>query len=393
MRIGVFFQEFEPYHLAKDPGQIILGLTEIGVDVELVTLEKPSLVAYSELPLRFIRPEQAYDVSFWRSSGYDIVLAYTWLRPQFLWIPKLLTEAGLPVIVKGDTDGRLNYPLHPMWDTYVDSLPGVFSYLKIARRRIKRQFNARQIFSDLSRHLEVASGAVVETPQAYANLACLLAAYGASNLLEKISVIPNPVVPSGLAVVAKQKQVVAVGNWEMKFGDYYVKNPKTMCSAISRFLAVRTDFNAILIGKGDTFLNGFLAGQPSSVSNRIQIVGELSHSKVLRILNESRILFMPSISEGLSIAASEALTSGCSIVGSPLESLQYLSQGDKYGTLAANFGEDAYVGALVADAVRWDRGDYNPVAIATYWSKELYRGRIAGKFQNLFHTLQDTKND
>lgn len=393
MRVGVFFQEFEPYHLTKELGQIVLGLNEIGVDAELVTLEKSSLVAHLELPLRIIRPEQARDVAFWRSSGYDTVLAYTWLRSQFLWIPQLLTEAGLPVIVKGDTDGRLNYPLHPMWDNYVGSLPGVWPYLKIARRRIKRQLNARQNFSHLSMHLEVASGAVVETPQAFSNLASLLAAFGASHLLEKISVIPNPVVTSGLAVASKLKHVVAIGNWEMKFGDYYVKNSKTMCSSIGRFLSVRPDFNAILIGKGGDFLNGFLTGLPTAVSNRIQILGELTHSKVLRILNESKILFMPSISEGLSIAASEALTSGCSIVGSPLESLQYLSQGDKYGTLAANFGEDAYVGALVADAVRWDRGDYNPVAIATYWSNEFNREQIAGKFQRLFHRVQGTKND
>jgi glycosyltransferase involved in cell wall biosynthesis len=393
MRVGVFFQEFEPYHLLKDPGQIVIGLNEINVEAELVALEKPSLVAYSELPLRLIQPEQARDIAFWRSSGYDMVLAYTWIRSNFLWIPQVLSQAGLPVIVKGDTDGRLNYPLYPMWDTYVESLPKGLPYLKIARRRIKRRLNAQQSFAALSMHLEVASAAVVETPQAFANIAYLLAAYGASHLLGKISVIPNPVVPSGLAMASKVKQVVAVGDWEMKFGDYYAKNSKTMCSAIGRFLAARPDFNAILVGRGDALLNSFLTGLPMATANRIQITGELTHSKVLRTLNESQILFMPSISEGLSIAASEALTCGCSIVGSPLESLQYLSQGDKYGTLAANFGEDAYVGALVADAVRWDRGDYNPEAIATYWSKELCRKQIAGKFRHLFHRVQGTKND
>lgn len=393
MRIGVFFQEFEPYHYAKDPGQIVLGLSEIGVDVELVTLGKPTLVGYKELPIKLIQSEQAQDAAFWRTSGYNMVLAYTWLRSPFLWILQLLNAAGLPVIVKGDTDGRLNYPLYPMWDTFVGNLPGILPYLKIARRRLKRRLGSRQHFINLLMHLESAAGAVVETPQAFANLAHILARHGATQLLEKISIIPNPVATSNLVPVSKSKQVVAVGNWEMKFGDYYVKNTEAMCSAIGRFLAVRPDFIAILIGKGDDFLKKLLLGLPTEISYRINIVGEVPHPKVLNFLNRSRILFMPSISEGLSIAASEALTAGCSIVGSPLESLHYLSQGGKYGTLAARFDANAYCGALVADAVRWDRGEYNPVATATFWSNELDRKRIAGEFLRLFIRVQGTEHD
>ena len=384
MRIGVFFQEFEPYHYAKDPGQIVLGLSEIGVEVELVTLGKPILSGYKELPIRLIQSEQARDAAFWRSSRYDMVLAYTWLRSSFLWIPQLLNAAGLPVIVKGDTDGRLTYPLYPMWDTYLGSLRGILPSLRITRRRLKQRLGARQRIGELSTHLDLASGAVVETPQAFCNVAYILTAHGVPHLVEKIAVIPNPVAPSNLPPVSKLKNVVAIGDWERKFGDYYQKNTKSMCIAIARFLSARPDYRAALIGKGDTLLRNLLSRVQPAVSSRISVMCDVPHSNVLNTLQQSQILFMPSIMEGLSIAASEALVSGCSIVGSPLESLAYLSQGGKYGTLAANFDEDAYFGALVADAVRWDRSDYSPVDTANYWNNELNRKKIAEDYHRLF---------
>ena len=391
MRVGVFFQEFEPYHLGKDPGQLVVGLNEIGVTTELVSLRKQSLINYSELPIRAILPNEAHDIAYWRGSGFDVILAYTWLRPHCLWIPHILAAAGLPVIVKGDTDGRLNYPLHPMWDTYVGGLPGILSYLKIARRRMKRQLNVHQSIKDFVAHLEIASGAVVETPQALSNLAFTLATHDSSRLLEKIFVIPNPVISSVFSSASKARQIVAVGNWEMKFGDYYAKNTEVMCGSIGRFLIERPDFNAILIGNGTAFLTKLLSDLPTEVLNRIRIVGAIAHKAVLHLLGESRILFMPSISESFGIAASEALTLGCSLVGSPLESLQYMSQGGACGTLASNFSEDAYLGALLADALRWERGDYDPATIAKYWRNELDRKRIAGEFLSLFHEVQSSR--
>ena len=46
MNIGVFFHDYQPMHEDKDPGQIVLGFDDIGVKVELVTLEKPGLHNY-----------------------------------------------------------------------------------------------------------------------------------------------------------------------------------------------------------------------------------------------------------------------------------------------------------------------------------------------------------
>jgi hypothetical protein len=77
--------------------------------------------------------------------------------------------------------------------------------------------------------------------------------------------------------------------------------------------------------------------------------------------------------------ASESVCLECSLVGSLLESLPYLTLCGLFGTLAAIFDEDAYLGALIADAVHWERGDYSAEKTASFWRAELDRKEVARK--------------
>lgn len=99
---------------------------------------------------------------------------------------------------------------------------------------------------------------------------------------------------------------------------------------------------------------------------------------------------MPSISEGSSIVAAEALSLGCSVVASPLESLQLLTCGSSHGTLSADFSVDAFAGALFADAIRWDRGEYAPEGSAAFWRERLDRKRIARELRLHFDQILST---
>lgn len=45
-KCAVFFHDYKLFHEIKDPGQIPIGLNEIGIDVSFVTLKKKELLNY-----------------------------------------------------------------------------------------------------------------------------------------------------------------------------------------------------------------------------------------------------------------------------------------------------------------------------------------------------------
>ena len=47
MKISVFFDLYAPFHENKDPGQIALGLLEVGTDAGVLTVSKPELANYN----------------------------------------------------------------------------------------------------------------------------------------------------------------------------------------------------------------------------------------------------------------------------------------------------------------------------------------------------------
>lgn len=389
LNICVFFHAFEPCHECKDPGQILLGLRDIGLESEMVTLQKSALDGYTGLPIRTITPEQAKDINFWRSTTYDAVIAYSWLRSDYFWIPEILKKAGKKVIIKSDTDGRMAFPLHPRWDCFTSSTLGIIPILKILRRKMKRRVNAPNDSEDLISHLKIADITVVETPQSFSNLAYILGYWKRTELLRKIEIIPNPVATDVLSTNYnhKKNQLVAIGNWNVKFGDYLVKNTKVMCNVLTKFLSLNPNYQAFIIGEGQDLLNKLLAKSEPCILNRIKIIGRIPHEDVIKYLSHAKIIFAPSISESFGLAVSEGICMGCSIVGSPLESFQFLSNGGFCGTLASTFEEQAYLGALIADTIRWEKGAYSPKRIATYWRAELDRKTIAGKYARMLEHL------
>ena len=390
MKICVFFHAFEPIHENKDPEQILLGLRDIGFKSEMVTYQKPVLDRYNKFPIRKITPQQAHDVNFWRSTEYDAVIAYTWLRNDLLWVLRVLKEAGKKVIAKADTDGRYSFPVYPRWDTYIKKSLNILDYLKIARRRFKRRFNAKKYIDYLAEHLTLADYIIVETPQAQANLAYFLSYWKNPDLIKKLFVIPNPVADDAMNSTIperKQNRITAIGNWQIKFGSYYAKNTAMMITSICNFLSKRTDYHAEILGDGADIIRDIIKKRNLKETRRLDIAGSVGHQKVINSLAESQVFFMPSTFEGLSIAASEAVCMGCSIVGSPLECLRYLSQEGSNGTLAADFREEAYLGALIADVLKWERGIYSAKNISSIWRNRLKKLEIARQYKDLIKSI------
>jgi hypothetical protein len=116
MKISVFMDAYEPFHETKDPGQIPLGLKEIGIQTELIALEKKELADY-KAPFPLVKTDMntlAQD-NFWAKNDSGAVVSYTWLGAQYMPMLEKIKGSGKKALIKIDSDGHVGWPLHPVY--------------------------------------------------------------------------------------------------------------------------------------------------------------------------------------------------------------------------------------------------------------------------------------
>jgi len=372
MRVAIFADMYMPAWETKDTGQLVLGFRELGYECEIVAVSDTNDSAPpGKFSVRYLKTSETHSSVFWKSTTYDLVICYTWLRKQYLPLLDAIRKSGKKVIVKADSDGRYNFPVNPRWGQ--DIVP-LFSlpYFRIFLRKLKRRILVNSYLGDLVKHIEIADGIIVESPGAYANISGILVYAGKPELVFKLFPIQNPVGSSALTrkLSSKRKLVVAVGEWTRIVGEGLQKNTDCMIQVVSEFLRMEPEYEVAIIGDmggRDKYFTQLKAPQ----KNRLHICGAMGHQEVLGFLAEAQVFFMPSIAEDFSIAASEAVAMGCSIVGTPLECLVYLARGGVGGTISYDFMPNAVLGALLADVNRWKRGHYVAEEIAQFWRTKL----------------------
>ena len=94
MKISLFFDTYLPWLETKDPGQILLGLMETGVDTSLITEKKQGLVDYApKFPVNKVTSDELMSEQFWSKNDSDVILAYTWLSDSYTrFIEKMKLE-------------------------------------------------------------------------------------------------------------------------------------------------------------------------------------------------------------------------------------------------------------------------------------------------------------
>jgi glycosyltransferase involved in cell wall biosynthesis len=222
---------------------------------------------------------------------------------------------------------------------------------------------------------------MIESPDALSNLNYFLAAWGRSDLTKKTYFIPNPVTPEFVEGEIGKKENIAIsyGRWD----DYRQKNTGVLVETVVEFLKERRDFRFIIFGSGTELVKSLLEAAPENVRDRIEILGFVEREKIKEFLSGAKIFFVPSRWESFSIASAEALCTGCSVAGTPLESLHFLSMQGFSGTTASSFDRGAILAALLQDAMKWDRENYEPKKISTFWRAKLDRRIIAQALENL----------
>ncbi len=378
----IYYDDYLPFHEEKDIGQIALGLQEVGEEVVFVTLAKEGLREY-KAPFKLYQVEKIDD--FLESDTYDNAIVYSWIDPRYNSMLEKFKKITSCLIVKADSDGRLGVlgepvrrfdyfkKIHtpPRWKVLPRLLKGFY-------RRVAEETEKARIYQ-----MNIVDKIVIESPDASQNISTFISRKGCYKLIDKLNFIPDPVTPDfsrkSSCMNNKKNIVVSIGRWN----DWIPKNPEIMICSLGLFLNNKADWESVIIGPGLEVINSFMSRVSYLEAQRIKLMGEVKHSIIKKYLSNAKIFFMPSRSESFGIAAGEALCQGCTVVGSPIEPLRFMARQGFSGNNASSFSESAFVGALLYEAKRWERGEVNPEEIAEYWKNILDRRAIAQQYVDM----------
>jgi glycosyltransferase involved in cell wall biosynthesis len=385
MKSVIFFHDYKPLHETKDPGQIPIGLNEIGINASLITLKKKELLNYNS-PFSLIQIQSLNEIGN-AVQSFDTVIVYSWLDPSFNNLIREIKKRDKKIIVKSDSDGRLGLTTEPKGRSspyYMKQKPFGRVTLGYIKRIIVPNYQKNE-YKKRIEQIEIVDAVVIESPDAASNLSFFLTKHGRPDLIDKIRVIPNPVTPDIInsRIEGKENIVVSIGRWD----DIGQKNPEGLVNVLKKFLYLKSNWKAFIIGPGEKVIEVYMKDISTSIRQRINITGPLGHEKIKDYLLKSKIFFMPSRWEGFSIAASEGVCCGCTVVGSPLESLRYLTMQGFSGNVSYSLDVDAMFGALVYEANKWESNEIDYINISNYWREKLNRQSIAKQFAKIIDKI------
>jgi glycosyltransferase involved in cell wall biosynthesis len=253
-------------------------------------------------------------------ADIDCVVAISRFSPRLLPILTRMKAAGVPVVIKGDTDGTLGYPLRP---NYLRMRP-LRDDIRNALRHLKWRLPVRRWVHQKLAHIALADRVVLESPGAAANAVEVLEYWGLGAEIGKLRVIPNEVSQAVVDIppnARKPKVVMAIGRWD----DPRCKGADLLVPVLDTLLAARPDYSASVVGSGiEDVRRQFGARHPG----RLSLLGETDfHALQAMTAGSARILLVPSRLESFSYVAAEALCGGASLAVTPIESLAFLAGG------------------------------------------------------------------
>ena len=311
---------------------------------------------------------------FWREVGADLVVVVAW--HQFLPELAAMRAAGGRIAAFADTDGLVGRRVFARetarreWASH-ESLE---HRLRWFRNRLggrywqwrRGEYPEDAMAVESTRLSDAVLFGHVGGAAAFSRV---LEAAGAPELASRLHVVPFAIAePFSAAPLAREREprVVAIGRW-----DAVQKNVELLAEVVRRRFRERPDTRFDLFGEGrEDFLLRLADRVPT-----LTVHGPKPYPEVARTLARARVLLMTSRWEGCPHAALEALTCGCTLVGTPMPSLTtWCAEG--FGRVApANAGE--LHRALRAELEAWEAGERDAPAIARTWRERLDPTEIA----------------
>lgn len=373
MKVG-FIDVYRPgASLHKDPVSTPLELASRGHDIRLISTA-PGIEDLFEIGGLPVEPIRRTASAGWRQAGFDLVVALSRFAPSLTDSLREIKAAGVPLIVKGDTDGTLGYPLQP---NYLRMVP--LSNAANVLRHVKWRLPVRRWVGQKLDHVRLADRVVVESPGAAANLVMVMKHWSLGNEVGKVQFIPNQV--SRLVIekpvnLAKSRLIAAIGRWD----DPVCKGADLLAATIRDLFRVRVDYEVKVIGSGIQNVRRHLS---ENVPDRVLLLEEMSFDALQQIIAEAQMLLVPSRIESYSFVSAEALCAGASLVTTPIESLNYLSGGGIWGTVARDFTSSAISAALLSEIGRWNNSQHDPRQTAAFWRARVSPVVVADLWEDL----------
>ena len=320
--------------------------------------------------------------SWWREADVHAVVLLAWAMPAYTPIAKAIKDSGAKLMLYIDSAG--------LWNPWSDRSSWFRSYWNFNTRTYGRTVGIPRFFLGTLRqaiprlfaiprleHLALADVIGTGSPAARRRTINYARTFGFGHITDRVVLSPPPI-PEHFRYEGeeKQKRVVCVARWCRQ--DWAQKNPAMLLSSLASFLARRPDYEALVVGRGAGALR-HERFYPTALQNLpVRFLDAVPNSALPTIYKQSRISFCSSYHESFHLASFEAACSGCSIVAldsDDVPALQWLAETD--GSLASNESPDAFVEALLQEAVWWDEGKRHPTQIAAKWSGELWASEAA----------------
>jgi teichuronic acid biosynthesis glycosyltransferase TuaC len=161
----------------------------------------------------------------------------------------------------------------------------------------------------------------------------------------------------------------AVGRLIVSIGDLLpVKGHAVLIEAFRRLRERRQDVTLLLVGEGP--LRSRLEEQIRScdLEAHVRLLGQVPRSQVASLLAAADVAALPSLNEGMPLAALEALAAGRPLVGSAVGGTQDIVEQGRHGLLVPAGDSEALAAALDAALGRaWDAGALREQARKYSW--------------------------
>lgn len=292
-----------------------------------------------------VAPAALRSVRWWRSTGIEAVLLYSWGDPRYTLIARAIHRAGIKLIIQLDFNGH---------------------FLKAEKSpRFLRDYAVNFL---RARHLGYAD-AIAASPIAKVYLQGHKM-YG-HPVADKCHTMPCAVDSRfAYAGMPKERRVICVGDWEAP-----VKRPAFMRETIQTLLEQDSEVKIDICGPFGAACESWWLALPPQQRDRTHLLGMVSHAELPALYNRAQVSICTSESEGTHGVSAEALCCGCSIATPNRERLrmvQWYTTRDS-GTVAHDDTPVALAAAILAELEAWQCHKRNPLSIAKSW-------------QSVFHT-------
>ena len=272
-------------------------------------------------PVLWVSQQDVGNPLWWKDHHPDLVILGLWTRPKYDPIRRAALSATPHVIERADSDGMRSascgLPAYAKrrFDYFRDRTyrwPYPLSILASFFYSCASILATTWIEYRLRKTLELLPSVLVETPHAAALWKSLATRLGVDP--SKIHCVPHPIQTDIFKfdpTIRKKNQIISVGRWES-----YQKNLPLLLKTLCAFLNKNPTWTSLVIG----------SGLPTkSPHPQITFLPPLPPPDLARNMQMSQIFFSSSRFESFGLAAAEAATCACAIVG-PSEILSHCNE-------------------------------------------------------------------